>query len=168
MSWSSSGNLVLGGDFSRAGGQVSVSLAELSTTCPAAVSQVGSACAGSAGPITLQALTLPWTGSPLRTRGSGWSAPAITAVVSGVSPLSVPLAPALPAAATCTLQVTPDVVQLALALAPSREHVFPLPNSPALAGTVLYQQWLPFELDAQGGIAAVAASAALRHVVGAF
>jgi hypothetical protein len=57
---------------------------------------------------------------------------------------------------------------LALALTGSREHGLPLPNAPALAGSVLYQQWLPLELDAQGGIAAVAASAPLRFVVGSF
>ncbi|MCU0864247.1 MAG: hypothetical protein MUC36_10670 [Planctomycetes bacterium] len=162
------GDLVLGGDFTRAGGQVSVYLAELSTTCPAAATLVGNSCAGAQGPIRVQALTLPWTGSRLRTRGTGWAAPAITAVVSGFGALSLPLAPALPAAANCSLLVTPDAVELALASTSSSEHGLTLPNSPALAGTVLYQQWLPFELDAQGGIAAVAASATLRCVVGAF
>ncbi len=162
------GDLVLGGDFSKAGGQVSVYLAQLSTTCPATAAHVGNSCAGSVGPIRVQALTLPWTGSQLRTRCTGWSPPTLTVVVDGFGAQAVPLAPALPAAANCALLVTPDIVALALASFGTSDHTLALPNSPALVGGVFYQQWLPCDLDAQGNIVTVAASAALQFVVGAF
>ena len=77
------GDLIVGGDFSGAGGVVSRQLAVLSSTCPAHALPYGVGCSSAAGPLVLTADTLPFLGSTFRTTTTGIAANAVGLGVIG-------------------------------------------------------------------------------------
>ncbi|MBZ0221193.1 MAG: hypothetical protein IT455_09875 [Planctomycetes bacterium] len=158
-----------GGDFTTAGGAVSVSLARLTTTCPAFATTLGTGCSGTGGANLLTATSLPWIGSTFRTRGTGMPSFAFVLNVTGFSTTSVPLPAILPqGGAGCSLLASPDVVDVLLPTSGIATAQLALPNALALVGQAFHQQMLPLEVDAQFNILALTSTNALTATIGAF
>jgi hypothetical protein len=163
------GQIAVGGGFLTAGGQVSAFFARYATPCPASVALAGAACASSGGANAYSALSLPWTGSTYRTRGTGLPSFAFVAVVLGLSATSIPLAAVLPPSpAGCTLLASPDVFEAVLTTTGTVDAQLQLPNTPTFAGVVLHQQLVVLELDANLGFVQNTSTNALVATVGTF
>ena len=144
-----SGQLALGGSFKVANGVVSTRFARLVTPCVAASVAAGGGCPSSGGGNSYASVTLPWTGSTYRTRGTGLPVFAFVAVVNGFSATSIPLAVALPPAPPgCTLLASPDVLEVTISNAGVVDAQIVIPNTASLAGIVLHQQLVALEVDA--------------------
>ncbi len=162
------GELVAGGSFTTAGGQVSAYFARYATPCPATVATSGSACASSGGANTYSALSLPWTGSTYRTRGTGLPSFAFVAVVTGFSATSIPLAAVLPPSPVgCNLLASMDLVDVVTTTGTVDAQVA-LPNTPSLAGVVLHQQLVALEVDASLSFVQNTSTNALMATIGVF
>jgi hypothetical protein len=163
------GDLVVGGQFGRAGGFVSAHVARLTTTCPAASVAYGSGCVGSGGLNELTPTSLPWLGGTSRSRATGLPTNSIAVDVLGLGQTAIALGSVLPQAVPgCTLWVSPDVLTLLLPTAGVTATQTAIPATAALIGQTFHQQVVPFELDALGQIAAVTGSNALSLTIGAF
>ena len=163
------GELAVGGDFTTAGSQVSAYFARYASPCPATVTATGAGCAGAGGVDTLAATTLPWTGATYRTRATGLAPLGVAAVVYGLSATSLPLGAALPPSpATCTLQASPDFVVTGLPVGGALDAQLTLPNTPSLAGTLLHQQVVMLEFDANLNFVQSTNSNALLATIGTF
>ncbi|MGE3175526.1 MAG: hypothetical protein AB7O97_23080 [Planctomycetota bacterium] len=143
------GSLALGGRFTRTADQPAAFLGTLSTTCPSAAVPYGSACSGSAGPLTLTHDAPPWVGGPLRTTTTGFANNAFGRWHLGLAASAIALPPLLPqAGAGCELLSAQDV--LSLLVFPTGGSVtvsIPVPNDPVFAGLVLYHQVGQIEVD---------------------
>ncbi len=164
----SNGDLLVGGDFVRAGPFVSRSFAELTTTCPAIAAVAGVGCVGPSGQNRLDALTLPWTGSTFRARASGVPVGGLVVLATGSAPWALPLASLLaPVMPGCQLLLQPD---LDLALWQPTGNVLDvalqIPDTPSLANVLLHQQVVAFDVAPSGAIVAITSSNALRLLVG--
>ncbi|MCA8966982.1 MAG: hypothetical protein KDC48_19025, partial [Planctomycetes bacterium] len=160
--------LVVGGGFVTAGGMPSASFARLVSNCPATSVVTGTACAGSAGPLTLSSTALPWIGGVARGRCDGVANNALAFAITGLSSGNTPLSLLHPAGgATCSLWTSVDAVQFAASVAGSANVVLPIPRDPAFVGIVLRQQFLQAELDVFGGLLLLSSSNALELTVGA-
>jgi hypothetical protein len=161
------GNLVVGGFFSTAGSRVSSMLAELRVPCAPAVVSEGQGCFGSAGLVELTADSQPWLGTTFTATATTIPPSSIAVVVLGVQPLTTPLFLLVPQGGTnCFLFVDP--LQL-LPKAPTGSALtvtLALPAVPALAGLVLREQVVVFELGASGAVQAVTGSNALAATLG--
>jgi trimeric autotransporter adhesin len=163
------GDLVAAGDFTTAGGQPAVRVARYATPCQAVVAAVGAACASSGGANAYSAMSLPWTGSTYRTRGTGLPSFAFVAVVNGFSATSIPLAAVLPPSpGGCTLLASPDVVDAVLTTTGTVDAQLVLPNTPSLAGVVLHQQLVALEVDANLNFLQNTSTNALVATIGVF
>ncbi len=161
-----SGDVVVVGSLGTVGGVATGELATLRSPCPATATPVGVGCAGSNGIDTLQATTLPWTGSVLRTVASGLPGNGIAVVVFGATGLQVPLAPALPIALPgCDLLASPDVLDARVVGAQVTIDL-PIPDLAGLAGFALHQQVVAFAIDAQGNLVEATSSNALVLTLG--
>lgn len=169
LALSANGDMVVGGNFTTAGGAPSTYIARLTTTCPAAVVAVGAGCPSSGGSNSLTATSLPWIGSTFRSRGTGLPALAFVASVFGFVNTALPLASVLPAGQPgCDLLVTADGVDFQAITTGIAECQAAVPNLPAIAGLVMYHQMIPFEVDQQLNFVAITATNALRLTVGFF
>jgi trimeric autotransporter adhesin len=163
------GSVLAGGDFTIVGGQVSTMLARLRSTCPANAVATGTGCIGSAGPVQLRAVSLPWLGGTFRSQATGLPANALALEIRGLATTSLPLPAVLPqGVAGCTLQVTPDLLGLVVPSQGTASSAFQIPNSLGLVGAVLHQQIAPLQFGAGGNLTAVTSSNALRLVLGVF
>ena len=144
------------------------SLMRLATTCPAAVTPLGTACAGSAGPVTLTAASLPWTGATFRTVATGFPANSIGLLATGVNTTNVPLATILPQGLPgCALFVQPLVLLTVLPSGGTATSALALPDSMAFAGFAMHQQVVVAELGGSG-LSAFSSSNGLSLTVGTF
>jgi hypothetical protein len=169
LTTTATGELLVGGDFSRVGGNVAMSIARLASTCPAMVATSGAGCAGAAGIANLTVSSLPWTGAVCRTRVTSLPTSAVVAVVDGFSTLSLPLQSVLPQALPgCTLHVAPDVVGIDYSATGSVDHAFVVPDTAALAGFTLYEQAVVLALGPLGQFGPITTSNALQLTVGVF
>jgi hypothetical protein len=160
------GDVVAGGAFFTAGGAVSSRLARLVSPCPASAAPFGSGCAGSGGLNVLTATSLPWTGSTFTSLGTGMPVNGLALSVLGLSTVSIPLPLILPqGVAGCTLLVSPDLLDLLLPSAGTAQARFAIPNTVALAGQLVHEQVVPFELGALG-ITALTSTNALTMTIG--
>jgi hypothetical protein len=163
------GHVVVGGNFTTAGGSASAYLARLTTTCPAAAVAAGTGCPSSGGANTLAATSLPWIGSTFRSRGTGLPGLAFVASVFGFSTTTLPLASVLPAGQPgCDLLVSPDGVDFQAITTGTADYQAAVPNIPAIAGLVVYHQMIPFEVDPQLSFVAITATNTLRLTLGFF
>ena len=161
------GDVLVGGELSVVDGQPSNNLALLVPTCRGTATSVGTGCSGSAGPLALAALSLPFTGSTQRSLATGLPANAFGVGILGYTPLAVPLNNLLPQAlAGCLLLASPDEPTL---LPPNSGTVttsLMVPNVPSLVGAVLQQQVASIELGVGGAITAIATTNALQLTIG--
>tara|TARA_R110002072_G_scaffold186086_3_gene342997 strand:+ start:6465 stop:9038 length:2574 start_codon:yes stop_codon:yes gene_type:complete len=163
------GNVVVGGAFTLAGGMLTPYLAELTTTCLAASSSYGAGCTGSAGPVELTELTLPWLGSAFRARATGLTIDALAVGVYGFSQISVPLSSGhTQGQPGCDVLVADEILLEFLAGNGEVHSVIDIPNDVSLVGMAFYHQVVPVERDAAGGITAITSSNALALTVGFF
>ena len=152
----------------RKRGSVAFSLMRLATTCPAAVTPLGTACAGSAGPVTLAAESLPWTGATFRTVATGFPANSVGLLAAGVGTTNVSLASLVPQGLPgCTLFVQPLVLLTLLPSGGIATSAMPLPDSMAFAGFVMHQQMIVVDFGS-GGLPAFTSSNGLSLAVGTF
>jgi hypothetical protein len=164
-----SGDVLFGGSFTLVDGQPASNLALLTTTCPATAVVGGAGCAGSAGPVTLAATTLPWVGAVARSRATGLPANAFAVGVLGFAPVAIALPTLLPqGVAGCSLWARPDLLSLHAGSAGAAELTITVPNAAELVGQVLHQQAAVVELAPGGAIAAVTSSNALVLTIGRF
>ena len=164
-----SGELLVGGNFSTAGGLASPRLASLTTTCPATATVTGAGCAGSGGSNVLAPTSLPWLGTTFTSVATGLPAVALAVHVLGSTTVAVPLAAVLPVGLPgCSLTVAPDVLDLRVPAAGTVSLSVPIPSSAAFLGLSLHQQVVALELSPAGDIAAVTSTNALQVVTGAF
>ena len=161
------GDVVIGGDFHWAGGSISSNLARLRSTCPAAASGFGTGCSGSGGANVLAATALPWIGSTFRAAATGMPALGAVLTVSGLTSTSLPLQSVLPQALPgCTLYASPDVVGVGIPVAGTLTSSVLLPASMSLVGQQFYHQYVPIEWDSMLTISAFTASNALQLTIG--
>lgn len=166
------GRLTLGGSFTNVLGGISMNVARIASTCPAAVSTFAPGCPSSGGANTLTALTLPWANDTLRTVATGLPANAlvltltsVTAVAPGV-PLSLLFAQGMPG---CDLHVAPDILGATVAAGGIAASDLFVPAAPPIAGVVFYQQMIPIEFDGlTGAWTAITATNTLQLTGGSF
>jgi hypothetical protein len=163
-----SGSYLFGGSFTTIGGVFSPGLAGVSAGCPAAAQTSGSGCSGSAGPVQLESVQLPWLGAIARSRATGLpSAVGLALVVHGLAAVNQPLAGLVPGTPVgCNLLVSPDAVSFALPAAGLVDVALSIPNNPTLIGQSVRQQVLPLEPMANGS--ALLASNSLVLAIGRF
>jgi len=170
MAMRADGALIVGGNFSVAGGEMSKSLAVLSSTCPASSSAYGAGCSSAAGPLVLTADSLPWIGSTFRTTTTGVATGSLCIGLIGLTQLAIPLPTLLPEGQPgCSLLTSLDILLL-ITNGPGNTATssFAFTNDPALIGVPFFQQTLPFEFDLSGAVTAVRGSDALSLVIGTF
>lgn len=165
------GGVLFAGAFTAVGGESSPHLAEIATTCPAAVTSLGTGCVGSGGLNQLAAATLPWTGATFVMEATGLAPISLIAIDGGFAPLGpLPLAGlGLPATAPgCTLDITPEYFQLALSTTGAFDYSWPIPNQPVFAGTSIFWQMVVFEVDAGFSFVETTSTNALQLTIGTF
>ncbi|HZN39742.1 MAG TPA: hypothetical protein VFD82_13115 [Planctomycetota bacterium] len=161
------GDIAIGGEFQRAGGEQSPWFARITTTCPAGVTPLGPGCASSGGSNLLQVTQRAWIGGPLRVRSTGVPAIAFVVAVTGFSTTSLPLAAVLPAGPGCDLFVTPDLLDIVLAVGGAAQVELLIPDSPSLVGAAFHHQHVPLEFDLGGALVAATATNAVTLTIGA-
>ncbi len=160
--------VAVGGAFTLAGGLGSAYFARLASDCPATSIVTGSGCAGSAGPLTLQVIDLPWIGGVARGRCDGFANGALAVAILGLSPTNTLLSTLHPAGgAACRAWTTPDAVQFVPSQAGAAAVELVIPRDPAFVGVQLWQQFLQAEIDAFGGLVSLSSSNALTLTIGA-
>ncbi|MCR9243936.1 MAG: WD40 repeat domain-containing protein [bacterium] len=163
------GDVVVGGSFTVVGGKPSPWIARLSTTCPATVVAYGTTCVGPAGPMTLAAGTLPWTGSTFASSATGFAAGSLGVALVGLGQQSLPLAQLHPSGiAGCQLLTSTEAIQLVVPAAGIATQQFTIPNDPVFAGVTFAHQFLQGELDPQGALLSLSGTSALELTIGAF
>jgi trimeric autotransporter adhesin len=161
------GDIAVGGDFLTAGGLVAAFFARLVAPCPASATIGAAGCTSSGGANLLSAINLPWTGSTFVAEGTGLPPFSVIGVVTGFATITLPLSSVLVQGQPgCSLDVSPDVVDIALPTAGSARIHTTLPDSPALVGAVFRQQMIPFELDATLQFTAITATNSLSMTIG--
>ncbi|MBL8724335.1 MAG: hypothetical protein JNK49_09825 [Planctomycetes bacterium] len=164
------GELAVGIDVT-VGGATSQSFARLVSGCPALATPYGAGCTGPGGPLSLTAAPLPWIGATSVLRATGFGPNSLGLAVVGIAPVNIPLA-TIPgfenAGPTCVGLASPDV--LLYFLIPNAGEVtwdFPIPNTPSLAGAVVFNQGVELEFGLSG-YSFVGSTNGLQFTVGVF
>jgi hypothetical protein len=169
MAIGASGDLLVGGPFTIAGGAVSAYVATIRTTCPASAVPYGAGCASSAGPVSLTTTGLPWIGSTFTSTVNGMPASALGLAVWGVNQVGIGLPTILPQGVVgCSLLASPDLLVMLLPAGGTAQSQLVLPNSAALVAQTLYHQAIALELNAASAITAVTGSNGLMLWIGSF
>ena len=163
------GDVLAGGDFEGIGTVGSMDFARLHATCPATALAYGNACAGSAGTLVLTPISPPWLGGTYRSRASGLVASGLTFEMLGFDGIAVPLAALHPAGRPgCDLLVNPVVTQPLAVTGGQTTVQLALPADVALAGIVLRDQVVQFELGPNLTVTAIASTNGLALTLGSF
>ena len=163
------GTLVAGGEFHLGGSVLSENVARMVTPCPAAATGYGTGCSGTGGANVLTATQLPWLGGTYRGLATGMPPLGFAFVVTGLSPMSVPIAQIAPQGGPgCMALVSFDSVEFALPTAGRVVTQFAIPESAALVGVQIRQQVSPVATDAGGAITAITSTNALLLTIGSF
>ncbi len=115
----------------------------------------GAGCAGAAGTLQLAESSPAWLGATHRTAVANCDPAGFQLGLIGLSntawnglPLPFPLAAAVATTSpSCLLLVSPDISNLLTAVAGVAEMALPIPNDVALAGFVVHEQVLQFDLS---------------------
>lgn len=167
--WSDAGELLVVGGFEQVGTSISRSLARLATPCPTAIAASPTPCLGPAGPLSLSAVTQPWSGAPFASMCTGFAPGAIAASVFSFQPLNLSLAAVHPAGlAGCTLVADPEVVVLSLPANGVATGQCRFANSPVWAGTRVHHQFVQGTFDASFALLTLSTSNALTLTIGSF
>lgn len=162
------GDLMLGGTFVTLDGELHPSLARLTTPCPAMATAFGQGCSGTGGTNVLTAQNLPWLGSVFRSTVTGLPANGLAIGLRGLASATTPLAAVLPQAGPgCWLYASIDTIDAFVPAAGAVTWAWPLPNTPSLAGLVLFEQFVALDL-AGGSLTAATSSNRLSLTLGAF
>jgi hypothetical protein len=166
------GELLAGGSFTHAAGNLSVFVAHAVTTCPPAGGPYGTGCPSSGGSNTLTQIGAAYADGTFRALGTGLPTVAIVAfatslasIPQGAVPLAGVLAEGVPG---CDLLVAPDILDATVTLTGTAESMLQLPNVPPIVGVTFYHQMIPFELNGMGAVIAITATNALQVTPGAF
>lgn len=163
------GRLAMAGTFAIAGGAAAGNVALVTPTCPATAVPSGVGCAGSGGPMVLEATALPWLGGTFRSLCSGMAANSLAASLIGLGPQNTPLSALHPAAgATCQWLASADAATLLLPFAGLARQQFALPANPGLVGVTLYHQVLQVEIGQGGALTWLGGSNALVLTTGTY
>jgi hypothetical protein len=161
------GDLLLGGDFYEFVGAIRTGLVRITTPCPATATAHGLGCTGSGGANVLVADNRPWLGATFRSTATGMPTNGLAIGLRGFGGTTQPLGVVLPAAAPgCWLYLSPDLVDAFVPTAGTLQWSWPLPNTPALAGSVVFQQILALDL-AFGALGAATSTNRLTLTLGA-
>ncbi len=163
------GDLIVVGDFQKAGGLAAGNVARLAATCPAQAVPYGAGCTGSGGPNVLTATQLPWTGSTFRGRATGMPAIGFAVAVTGFAVISLPILAVLPQGLPgCNVLASPDLLDVVMTSAGSVASQLVLPDTVSLAGQLLYHQVAPFALDLVGSVTEITSTNGLLLTIGTF
>jgi trimeric autotransporter adhesin len=169
VAWWPGGALLAGGSFTAVGSVVSACFARQTTSCPAVASSLGGGCPGSGGANDYTVRSLPWIGATFRARSTTVPQSAFVVVVTGFSPVSLPLAGLLPPSQpACNLLVSPDDLVVMLSNAGTVDTAIAIPNHQALVGLTLHQQLVLLEFDQGFAFVDNTSSNSLALVVGSF
>ena len=161
------GDIAVGGHFFQVNGAASAFAARLTTTCPATSTIVGNGCAGSGGLNMLATTALPWLSATARSRAVGFAANSIGVAVFGLTPVSAPLAAALPMALPgCTLLTSADLTLAIASTAGSATTELVIPGAASLLAQSLLHQVVALELAPSGAISVATSTNALRWTIG--
>ncbi len=167
--WSDAGELVAVGGFEYVGNAVSRRIARLTTPCPAQTASVPTACVGPAGPLTLAATTMPFTGALLQSTCTGFANDSIAASVFSFGVTNLSLAAAHPTGLPgCLLIPAPEVVVLSIPQGGVANASCRFANSPAWAGAQIHHQFVQGQFDPAFELLSLSSSNALVLTVGAF
>lgn len=123
----------------------------------------GLGCPSAGGANNLEVLRRPWLGSTYEDRGSGMPNMALVCSVFGFSPLGVPLSQVFPQGQPgCVLRVSPDFVDVLVAVGGAATWQVALPPVPSLLGGAAFHQMVPLQFDLSMNLTAVTATNALR------
>jgi hypothetical protein len=157
------GDVLVGGQFQDGASALSP-LQALTTTCPASAAPLGDGCLGQ-----IEARSLPWAGSVLTTRGTGLPEGSLVAAVFGLSTMAETLDQLFPFGVSgCSALVTPDVYGLLSPVDGIAVATVSLPNDPAVAGVLLFEQWVALAQSEPGVFTAATSTNALQFTLGAF
>lgn len=144
-------------------------LVVLRPTCPATAVAVGAGCAGSAGPLSLAATSLPWLGGTFRATATGFAPGALAIEVLGLQSIHLPLSAVLPTAAPgCMLFASLDVTKLLLPSGGSVAVALAVPTTPSLVGTMVYDQVAQLEFVAGGALGTISTTNAIAVTLGSY
>ncbi|MGE3173842.1 MAG: hypothetical protein AB7O97_14555 [Planctomycetota bacterium] len=164
------GDITCVGDFARADGQLSVSIAHLAPPCRATSTPAGAGCTTTTGPLALAPDTQPWIGGAFTSTATGFAPDSFAVWELGTGPLSTPVSAIHPAGGPgCTQWINPDVMTSILFPQNGALTVgVSLPNEPTLIGLVLWHQVAGIEVDpVTFAITHIATSDALQLTFGA-
>ncbi|MGE3173838.1 MAG: WD40 repeat domain-containing protein [Planctomycetota bacterium] len=165
------GSIVVVGEFAILDGLVSAGIARLASPCPATAVRFGIGCAGSAGPLSLTADSLPWLGATFASTTSGFAPGTIAVWQLGLSTANAPLSLLHPAAGPgCTQWIDPDLLSYLLPLptgGAASAGVF-VPNDPAFVGLVFHHTVAAVEFSPALAITRIAATDALTLAIGSY
>jgi hypothetical protein len=170
LAFSATGELFAGGDFDIMSGMtssgISGNFARLVSPCQATAVATGGGCTGSAGPVVMQATSLPWIGTTFRARTTGMP-PGLGIAATGFQSLSLPLLAVLPQAGVgCTLRTSPDLLDVVVPIVDTALSQVALPTSPSLIGQQFHHQMIPLAMDPAFAITAVLASNGMQLTIG--
>ncbi len=157
------GEIFAGGQFTTVAGAASYGFTQTVPTCPAAAQVVGSGCSGGAGPVTLAARSLPWTGGTFRADATGMTNNSLALQLVGQQPASGPLPGGAPGCALFVNALFTDALLPANGVAAA---AFQVPNQTNLAGLTFRLQVVGIELGPTG-IVRLTSTNALAATVGA-
>ena len=159
------GQALVGGDFFEPGSG-SAYFGRLEPMYPASATSYGNGCSGSAGPVTLSAVSLPWVGGTYRAQSTGIPGSALVLDVLSTATSNTPLNTILPQALPgCTLLALPELLTLVVPSGGSALSQLMVPPAVVFLGVPLRQQHVVLELGTTG-IQALSASNGLTVVAG--
>lgn len=161
-----SGGLVLVGRMTSASGIQVDGYARLDSTCPPSRTSVPSGCA--APGLRVAGEPLPWLGSNYRSAADGYLAGSLAMALVGLQSPGTSLAALTPLAqAGCRLLASTEAALLLVPNAGRASRVLAIPDSAALVGVQLHEQYLELRNPAGFGTQLVASNG-LRLLLGAF